>query len=96
MFNFNEKSYNYPFINEFKENDIRTRTEGRSEILDNGYLFVEETNSGRILIFDEKGNVNFMFINKYSGGNFPLSWSRYLSKKKYSVIIENLKSKNCN
>ena len=61
------------------KNDVRTITQGRSEILTNGDLFVEETDNGRILYFNEDGSLRWTHVNRATNGDvFILGWSRIL------------------
>ena len=61
------------------ENDVRTITQGRSEILENGDLFVEESNYGRTLYFNADGSLRWTHVNRANDGNvYPAGWSRIL------------------
>ena len=50
IYNFKTNKYSSYLKDSLIENDVRTITEGRSEILPNGDLFIEETNYGRTLL----------------------------------------------
>ncbi len=52
LYNFEKDSVYTPFTEMLKTEKVRTVTDGRCDILDNGDLFFEETNKGRILIGD--------------------------------------------
>ena len=52
IYDFETDSVTEPYKNFLESEKIKTITEGRSEILSNGDLFVEETNNGRIFIGD--------------------------------------------
>lgn len=95
-YNFEENKYTYPFKVFFEKNDIRTRTEGRSEIILENYLLIEETNHGRIIVLNNLGEVIFGYFNKYNNISYPLGWSRFLDKNNYKEIIENITNNECN
>lgn len=61
------------------KNDVRTITEGRSEILLNDDLLIEETNYGRTLYFNADGSLRWFHINRADNGNvYRIGWSRIL------------------
>ncbi len=96
IFNFENQKVSSPYEIVFKKNGIKTRTGGLSEILDNGDIFVEEENFGRVLRMDKKGNIIWQYINKAEDGNLYLvRWSRFLSEEKYSKIIKNILISKC-
>ena len=64
--------------------------QGRSEILPSGDLFVEETDSGRILFFDADGSLKWTYLNRADNGEtYLLSWSRILYSQKDRQIVKN-------
>ena len=91
-----DKLTNY-FQSSFQANDIRTITEGRSEVLGNGSVFVEESNFGRTLFFDKQGKLRWFHVNGSASGDvFHLGWSRILHKEHdLSIVNELLRSKTC-
>ena len=87
-------SYYYSKDGVFNEslikNDVRSKTQGRSEILVNGELFVEETNYGRTLFFDADGSLKWFHLNKADNGKtYFVSWSRILYDKEDIKIVNN-------
>lgn len=59
--------------------DVRTISEGRSEILPNGDLFIEETNYGRTLYFNSDGSLRWTHVNRAVNGDvYLVAWSRIL------------------
>lgn len=61
------------------EEDVRTVTEGLSEILPNGDLLVEETNYGRTLFFNADGSLRWSHVNRASDDKvYRVGWSRIL------------------
>ena len=67
------------------------------QILNDGALMVEEQNHGRIILFNNKGEKEWEFVNKDKNGNIgEISWSRILEDenfiKKFKLLVENKKS----
>ncbi len=72
------------------KNDVRTIHQGRSQILPNGDLFIEETNYGRILYFNADGDLRWTYVNRANNGkNYSLVWSRILYNKEDMQIVKN-------
>lgn len=83
-----------PFSAAFEQNEIRTPTQGRSELLPDGQLFVEETDYGRILKVSDSGDVIWQYINRASDGNvYVVNWSRYLSLEAAHAAVR--QAENC-
>tara|TARA_B100000900_G_C20590396_1_gene721356 strand:- start:65 stop:1444 length:1380 start_codon:yes stop_codon:yes gene_type:complete len=79
--------------------NVKTKSQGRSDILINGDLFVEETNFGRTLYFNKDGSLRWSYVNRASNGNiYGVGWSRILFKpsdiKNVKKIIKE-KNQNC-
>ena len=64
----------------FIQNEMTT-TSGLSEILPDGSILVEETNSGRYLNITSDGNLKFTFLNRSKNGVYRVAWSRALYNK---------------
>ena len=81
-----------------ENSDVRTISEGRSQILDNGDLFVEESNYGRSLYFNADGTLQWQHVNLADNGNvYMVNWSRVLYKPNDIKYIHNiLNSGACN
>tara|TARA_B100000579_G_scaffold35586_2_gene24890 strand:+ start:132 stop:1484 length:1353 start_codon:yes stop_codon:yes gene_type:complete len=72
------------------KNDVRTITSGRSEILSNGDLFVEESNYARILYFDADGSIRWTYVNRANNQkNYEVGWSRILYIDEDIQIVNN-------
>ena len=70
-----------------------------SQILNDGSLMVEEQTDGRIILFNNKGEKEWEFVNKDKNGNIgEISWSRIIEDKlfieKFKLLIENKKTIN--
>ncbi|MDC3333714.1 arylsulfotransferase family protein [Candidatus Marinimicrobia bacterium] len=82
IYDFKTKEYSYYLNESLKKKDVRTITHGRSQILPNGDLIVEESNYGRTLYFNYDGSQKWEHINRASDGNvYKVSWSRVLYKE---------------
>ena len=82
-----------------KKNDVRTVTEGVSQILPNGDLFLEESNFGRTLYFNSDGSLRWMHVNRAENGEInKVAWSRILYDDGDINIVNNfMKTKSeCN
>ncbi len=79
IYDFETDEYSYYLAGSMKENEVRTTTQGRSEILLNGDLLVEETNFGRTLYFNSDGTLRWTHLNRAkNGGVYSIGWSRIL------------------
>ena len=83
IYDFENDIYSNYLKASLKKHDVRTITNGLSEILDNGDLFIEETNYGRYLYFNSDGSLLWEYINRANNGNvYKVSWSRIYYKKR--------------
>jgi hypothetical protein len=72
-----------------------TITEGRSRVLEDKSLFIEETNNGRLFKLNPSGQLIWSYTNTYDKDHLgAISWSRYLTRQELHSTI-NL-SINCN
>ena len=99
IYNFETDSYSSYLKDSLTKEDVRTITEGRSEILPNGDLFIEETNYGRTLYFNADGKLRWTHLNRAVNGNvYRVGWSRILYSERDLKAVDNfLKNKeDCN
>ena len=79
IFNFKTNKYSSYLKDVLIDNDVRTITQGRSQILPNGDLFIEDTNYARTLYFNADGSLRWTHVNRAKDGNiYRLGWSRIL------------------
>jgi hypothetical protein len=98
IYDFEKDQFSSYLSDSLIENDVRTVGQGRSQILPNGDLFVEETNYSRTLYFNKDGSLRWTHLNRAVNGNtYRLGWSRILYNKNDIETVNNLiKSKgNC-
>ncbi len=86
IYDFESDQVSTPYTKMFQKGKIKTLTEGRSRILPDGQLFVEETNYGRILFGDTNG-VKGIYVNRLDKEHIgALGWSRYYTTEEYNLV----------
>jgi Arylsulfotransferase (ASST) len=84
VYNFLTKKCSTPYDKFFKSSNIGTYTEGRSRILPNGDIFVEETNKGRILYGNYSEEI-WSYVKRIDRNKISIfNWSRYITKDEFS------------
>ena len=79
IYDFKNNEYSSYLKDSLDENDVRTISQGRSQILPNGDLFIEETDYGRTLYFNADGSLRWTHINRAENENvYGVAWSRIL------------------
>jgi outer membrane protein assembly factor BamB len=72
-----------------------TITEGRSRVLEDKSIFIEETNHGRILKLNPSGQLIWSYINTYDKDHIGVvTWSRYLTREELYATV-NVSNMNC-
>ena len=90
IYDFKTNEYSFYLKDSLIENDVRTITEGRSEILTNRDLFVEESNYGRTLYFNADGALKWTHVNRAENGNvYAVGWSRILYTEEDIQTVNN-------
>ena len=84
IYNFENQKFTKKFNNQLKVNSFKTQSQGLSQFLNDGSLLVEEQNYGRIILFNNKGQKEWQFVNKDLNGDIGfISWSRVLEDKTF-------------
>ncbi len=79
VYHFENDSIATPYTKLLKAEKVRTITSGRCDILDNGDLFVEDTNNGRIIIGDST-NKKIEYVKRLDQEHISsLFWSRIIN-----------------
>lgn len=87
-YSFDSDSIKKNFDKVFEENKINTPYQGLSKTISNKYLFVEETENGRLLKLS-KNTVLWEFVNrKNEDYNYVLNWSRYIEENEIPSIFK--------
>jgi hypothetical protein len=86
IYDFKTNTVDTPYNEFFKKAKITTQTEGQSDILSNGDLFVEETNNNRLLR-GNKTEIIWQYVDRIdSKWNAALSWSRFITKDEFKKL----------
>ena len=99
IYNYETKRFRKLFNDQFKKNNIKTITMGLSHIFKDGSLMVEEQNHGRIILFNNKGEKEWEFVNIDKNGEIgTVRWSRIIEDelfiKQFKSLVENKKCTN--
>ena len=90
IYNFETKTFKKLFNDQLKKENFKTTSQGLSHIFKDGSLMVEEQNHGRIILFNNKGEKEWEFVNKDKNGDIGfVSWSRVIEDE---LFIKNFKS----
>ena len=99
IYDFKTNKYSSYLSDSLIKNDVRTVTSGRSKILQNGDLFIEESNYSRNLYLNSDGSLRWTYMNRAENGKtYAVKWSRILSNYDDIKLVNNfLKSRDkCN
>lgn len=96
-YNFKTKKFSKYFEKSLSINKVKTPYQGVHEILPSGELFLESTTDGRILFFDNKGKLQWQFVNNNNKMKelYSMGWSRILYTESDIKKINMIKEKNC-
>ena len=90
IYNFKTNKYSSYMKKSLIKNNVKTIRQGRSTILPNGDLFIEETDYGRTLYFNANGSLRWTHINRADNGKtYMIRWSRILYDGKDIQILKN-------
>jgi hypothetical protein len=99
IYNFETNKFKKLFNDQLQKENFKTSSNGLSHILNDGALMVEEQNHGRIILFNNKGQKEWEFVNKDNQGEVGhVKWSRIIEDKlfieKFKSLVENKKCIN--
>jgi len=90
IYNFKTNKYSSYLEESLAQNDVRTITEGRSQILTNDDLFIEESYYARILYFNADGSLRWTYVNRAGDEKvYRLGWSRILYMEEDILTVNN-------
>jgi len=96
VYDFITDSVTIPYKDIMESIGVYTRTEGLSEILLNGDVFIEEQNNGRLLRLMPEG-VKWEFVRRVDKDHLSmLSWSRYLTENQVRDFLSKLQQPRSN
>ena len=86
VYDFSTNQCTTPYNQLLKKAKIGTYTEGRSRILDNQTIFIEETNHGR-LIYGDSNKIQWSYIEKIDESSISIfSWCRYITEEEFKKL----------
>ena len=99
IYNFETNQFRKLFNDQLQNENFKTNYAGLSQILNDGSLMVDESAHGRIILFNNKGQKEWEFVNKDINGNINIvSWSRIIEDElfieKFKSLIEDKKCVN--
>ena len=97
IYNFKSKTFTSVIEESLIKNKIKTAAEGRSTILKNNDIFIEESNRGRIFYFNEQGNLIWKYVSVHEDNKlYRLGWSRIIEEEKdLKQVNKLLKNPRC-
>lgn len=96
VYDFKTNQVSEPYAKLLEEAKPVSVTEGRAQILNDGGLFLEETNFGRHLRFT-KEQLLWSRINDYDEKRIGMvAWSRYLTPEEVAEPLKAISNLNCN
>lgn len=96
IYDFRTGKVTAPYKKAFEALAIRTKWEGRGEIQKSGEIYVEETENGRLLQFNQAGDVIWQYVNRGSDQIvYYLNWSRPISRELGDRVSKLAKQQNC-
>ena len=96
IYDFDSGEVSSPWRNALRQHEVRTTLEGRATVIENGDVFVEETEQGRTLQVAADGAVRWVYVNRGADGQvYTLNWSRYLDATIGSELARAVVSLDC-
>ena len=99
IYNFETNKFRKLFNEQLKKENFKTISQGLSHIFKDESLMVEEQNHGRIILFNNRGEKEWEFVNKDKNGDIGIvSWSRIIEDEllieKFKLAVKNKKCLN--
>jgi hypothetical protein len=95
IINLEDGSVTTPYSKVLIDLEFRSLTEGRSRVLQDGSVFIEESNYGRLMKISTD-RLLWSFVNRYSSEKVgKVSWSRYLTAREAEEAIQFLRNTSC-
>ena len=90
IFDFATGEYSRYLEDSLINHEVQTIIQGRSEIMPNNDLFIEETESSRGLYFNADGSLRWTHVNRANDGNvYRVGWSRILYTEEDIQTVNN-------
>ena len=96
FYDFKNNNYSRIINDGLMQHEVRTITEGKAQVTDDGDIFIEESNYGRSLYFDKNGELLWQHVNRAEDTEvFRVAWSRLIYKEEDIKMIDKLTKKEC-
>lgn len=96
IYDFATDTVTSPYQAGMEKHDVRTISEGRSEIYPNGDVFVEESNYGRLLRLNPDGDIVWQYVNRANDGAvYRMNWSRIVPRELGEAVARKLAGIQC-
>lgn len=96
VYDFATDTVTSPYKAAMIEQHVVSLSEGLSEILPDGSVFIEEENAGRLLLLGPDGSKRMEYINRADDGTlYRLGWSRPIDAKLGEAAIASLAASDC-
>ncbi len=96
VYDFRDGSTTSPWREQLAEEDVRTVSQGLFSITEDGSVMAEDTNAGRIVMFNPAGELVWEYVNKDDNGNlYTANWTRYLEADYGDRVVESLAAADC-
>ena len=97
VYNFETKTFKKIFNDQLQKENFKTISGGLSHIFKDRSLMVEEQNHGRIVLFNNRGEKEWEFVNKDKNDDIGfVFWSRVIEDESFIEKFKSLiKSKKC-
>ena len=99
IYNFETKKFRKLFNDQLQKENFKTETQGLYHIFKDGSLMADESDHGRIILFNNKGEKEWEFVNKDKDGDIGfVSWNRVIEDQlfieKFKSLVKNKKCLN--
>ena len=92
LYDFTNKTVSSPYKTAMELMEVRTGTEGLSEVLSNRDVFIEETTNGRLLRLTPD-TAKWEFVRRVDKNHLSLlNWSRYLTEEQVHDLLPKLQN----
>jgi hypothetical protein len=96
VYDFASNRMSSPWDVGFQQHRVATVTEGRGTPLDNGDLYVEDSNGGRVMRMQRDGSLRWRYVHVGADGQrYRLAWSRYLDPARYDNAVRAAQNARC-
>ncbi|MEX0340702.1 MAG: arylsulfotransferase family protein [Arenibacterium sp.] len=90
------KTHSNPFEDVLIEHEFKNEAAGLFTVLPDGHYYVDESESGRTMIFTPEGELAVEHINRAENGLiYHLGWSRIMDREAGDRFLKQLKDTNC-